>query len=341
MTHKAPHNIHQDGPSLFLPDHYKITLGRLGHAPSAVPAFLYFTFCGDLLGSSGEHYEKGRDVSLHDAAFRASHTASDDFMESLAMSLMAGNDYDLSLSSLMRARDDLYTHLEAHFERFAMTYSPWFRPLFDAATEDAFLAVTAAHSSCGAAMRSGVLGAMDVPPERILPLMLCSHAHAGAIEGAFLISGMARYAAEAQNPGFEAAFDAGLAEAAAGRALLADFLETVGMALPEEKKEAEYKRLVDSVFAADDPYATIKDISVEGIETAFVVPAALYLLKGACAAGDKAGVRHIIEGGLRIGGDPDTICSIAMGLYGAMRPEAAHQGLDEVRLPQAFAGSDA
>ena len=80
--------------------------------------------------------------------------------------------------------------------------------------------------------------------------------------------------------------------------------------------------MIRRVLKNGDPYQTIESIERDGIETRFVVPAALLCVERALAqAKAGAGVETLITTGLEIGGDPDTICSIGLGLYGLFRPE--------------------
>lgn len=332
MTY-APQNIVQSGFALTLIDLYKITLGRMGYAPTALPENLFFTFCGDLLGASGEHYQKGEPISFQSAVLKASHSFSDDFMESLAMALLLHERFDTDLPALMKLRDRFYDILKDHFESASLTYSPWFRPLFEASTPAEYLPIIAGHASCGAAMRAGVLGATATDLSICAPLMLCSHAHAEALEGAYLVYGFARACAE--NIGdFDKALAAGYECAVDGWALAMDFLQRNGL----QGTGQRIKPLYEKVRQTRDPYATITDITAEGIETRFVVPAALWLVEQAAALPPRVGVTKIVEGALHIGGDPDTICSIAMGLYGALAGKPAYDALAAVQLPQRAAG---
>lgn len=324
----APQNIIQPGPALTMIDLYKITLGKMGYAPTSLPQSLFFTFCGDLLGSSGEHYTKGNPVTFNTAVYKASHTFSDDFMESLAMALMREEQFDTDLPSLMRARDRFYDLLKGHFESASLTYSPWFKPLFESRTPDDFLKIIAGHASCGAAMRIGVLGATLTDPDRMDPLLLCSHAHAEALEGAYLVYGFTRACAEGSGD-FATALRAGYAYAEQGWGRAGDFLQRHGLA-PQGQR---IRPLYEKVRLQEDPYATIEDIAEEGIETRFVVPASLWLVEQASSLPPAAGIVRIVEGALEIGGDPDTICSIAMGMYGQLAGKPAYDALAAVQLP--------
>ena len=53
----------------------------------------------------------------------------------------------------------------------------------------------------------------------------------------------------------------------------------------------------------------------------------------AAALPPPAGIAKIVEGALEIGGDPDTISSIAMGLYGQLAGAPAYAALAAVQLP--------
>lgn len=328
-----PQNIRRSGPSLTLGDYYKITLGRLGYAQADVPDFLFYTFAGDLLGSSGEHYEKGNPIQFYQAVNRASHAFSDDFMESLAMALMRDRPYETDGAALMEARDDFFAHLKSHFEQFSLTYSPWFKPLFEADTVEDYLAITAQHASCGAAMRAGVMGAMGMSETRALPLFLLSHAHVEAIEGAYLVYGFVKAAMQTPGITFDGALEEGYRTAEWGRSEALAFLRAHG--LEEDQVTCPQMRgHCASVFLKKDAYATISDIAEEGIETRFVVPAALYVTARAAAFEDEEqAVKSLVERGLKIGGDPDTICSIAMGMLGALRP-GIKSVLADIVLPQ-------
>lgn len=324
----APQNIMAPGSSLTLEHLYKITLGQMGYAPSSLPDSLFFTFCGDLLGSSGEHYEKGHAVTFINSVCRASHTFSDDFMESLAMAQMCDTVYSLDLATLMKVRDVFYDLLKGHFEKASLTYSPWFRPLFESGTKEEYLKIIAGHASCGAAMRAAVLGAMDIPSATVAPLLFCSHAHPEAVEGGYFVYGFAREAVK--GTGFPAALQAGFKAADEGWALACDFLAGHGLKGEGQRLQPLY----DKVRRTEDPYATITDIAEEGIETRFVVPAALSLVERACQLSVDKGVAHVVEGSLLIGGDPDTICSIAMGLYGLVAGFDARQVLSSTLIPE-------
>lgn len=324
-----PLNIARHGRQVRLGDHYHATLRQMGHDPAGLPPGLFFTFCGDILGSSGEHYVKGAPLSFAEACGKASLNFSDDFMESLAMHAMPRPASDINLPVLMQYRDVFHDFIKGHFEAMSLTYSPWFGALFAAKTTLQFADILQKHGSCGAAMRAAILAETGLDDTAILPCFLITHAHLEAIEGAYAVLGLARAAKAGQ--GFEKAMENAAVAAQSGRRLCQNFQRGQGWDMQD------YPPLmpcINRVLASGDAYATIHDIVSEGIETRFVVPAAFFCVRQALAHGAdfRAGVETLVTSGLEIGGDPDTICSIAMGLYGLFHPEGVAAILQNVTI---------
>lgn len=311
-----PLNVVRHGQSVRLGPHYDTTLRQMGHDPAGLPEGLFFTFCGDILGSSGEHYAKGGPIAFSEACRKASLNFSDDFMESLAMHAMTRLPGDINLPVLMEYRDVFHDFIKDHFETMSLTYSPWFGALFAAKTTLQFAEILQKHGSCGAAMRAAVLAEGGLDDAAILPYFLITHAHLEAVEGAYAVLGLAR-AAKAQQ-GFEKALETAESTTRSGRRLCQNFQRGQGWDVQDFPPVMPYIR---KVLETGDPYLTIHDIAADGIETRFVVPAALLCVRDALAAGGpQAGVDRLVTQALTIGGDPDTICSIAMGLYGLFDP---------------------
>lgn len=309
MGEAFPQNIIRQEKSVRLGPHYDATLKAMGIDPNTLPPGLFYTFCGDLLGASGEHYQKGKPISFEEARRISSQNFSDDFMESLAMHQMRDMQISIEPSQLMTARDHFHELIAEHFQKMSLTYSPWFGALFNATMIGDYLDILIAHSSCGAAMRAAVMASDGLSNEQALPLFLLSHAHTEAIEGGYMVLGLARGLMAGQP--FSAALELGKAAALWGRKAVQNFQRNNGLPMQEF---APLSQAVDRVLKTGDAYSVISDIAEEGIETRFVVPAALLLVRD--AARDRGGIAHIVTESLRIGGDPDTICSIAMGLYG-------------------------
>ena len=90
---------------------------------------------------------------------------------------------------------------------------------------------------------------------------------------------------------------------------------------------------MQKTLSTNNPYASIKDIAEEGIETRFVVSAVAFVLSSVFDAGrPEEGIPRLITEALEVGGDPDTICSIALSLYGLRWPEQSKTVLDELEI---------
>lgn len=323
-----PLNIPRRGRHVALGDHYDMVLTQMGHDPARLPAGLFFTFCGDILGSSGEHYVRGQPIDFAAACAKASLNFSDDFMESLAMHAMDKLPADINLPVLMRYRDIFHDFIKDHFEDMSLTYSPWFGALFAAKTTIQFADILQKHGSCGAAMRAAILADTNLDDAAILPYFLITHAHLEAIEGAYAVLGMARAAKAGAS--FAEALNAADIAAQAGRRLCQNFQRGQGWQVQDFPPLMPYIR---KVLETGNPYLTIHDIASEGIETRFVVPAAFLCVRDALAPGSaQAGIEKVVTGALGIGGDPDTICSIAMGLFGLFSPSASVGALRGVNI---------
>lgn len=216
-----PLNLPQRGARVRLGDHYHETLSQMGYDPAKLPDNLFFTFCGDILGSSGEHYRKGEALPFSTICSKASRNFSDDFMESLAMHAMPRLPAEVNLPILMQYRDVFHDFIKDHFESMSLTYSPWFGALFNARTTVEYADILQKHASCGAAMRAAVLAADGLDDAAALPYFLISHANLEAIEGAYAVMGLARAAIAQQN--FDAALKNAEAAAVSGRRLCQTF----------------------------------------------------------------------------------------------------------------------
>ncbi len=315
---------------LLLGDHYHRVLQKLGYEISELPESLFFTFCGDLLGSSGEHYQKGKELNFFEAIERASLLFSDDFMESLAMYLMRAEKINPDLEGLLAAKDIFFDEIASHFETLSETYSPWFGSIRNAATPDEFYNVTSQHASCGAAMRAAVTGALGLSDEQAFKLFAITHLHPEAIEGGFWVKGYAEAAGKSAS--FEDCLKEASIRSSVGLSLLKDFLGQQTLP-PVPEDYTPLNTIIDHVLDACDPYASITDIQEEGIETRYVVGAAAHIL---ASVHDNAQtgvtIPKIVTDSLRIGGDPDTICSITTSLYGLQWPKESKAFMDQTRI---------
>lgn len=319
-------------PSLVsLEDHYKNTLAAQGLDPADLPDNLYFTFCGDILGSGGEHYKKGRDLTLNNAVHTANLHYSDDYSESLAMHQLAERGWTCGTdpASLIKGRDEFLEIIRGHYIAYGQQYSPWAAALFEERKPENYAVLLALHSSCGAPMRAAALAPHHLNLEEILPYFLITHANLQAIEGAYMVWGFAR--AVLEGCGFQRAYERSLQIAQDGRRLAGAFLKQYGLPV---KKDQSVTGAVIKVLARKDPYAVTDNMPEDGIESHFVVSSAMLILSEIENRElAQNGARHVVERSLKIGGDPDTICSITMALYGMQHPDLAKFSLSEINLP--------
>jgi ADP-ribosylglycohydrolase len=183
-------------------------------------------------------------------------------------------------------------------------------------------------ASCGAACGQ-VLAVDGLDDNAALPYFLISHANLEAIEGAYAVMGLARAAKAGKD--FETALKNAEATAITGRRLCQTFQRGQGWGAQDFPPIMPLTR---KVLETGNPYLTIHDIENEGIETRFVVPAAFLCVKKGLEKGDdiRAGIETVMTEGLRIGGDPDTICSIALGLYGLFHPAMTCDMLGQITI---------
>ena len=323
-----PQNPHISGKTVDLKTLYETALKKLNTAADSLPPSLFFVFCGDVLGSSGVHYEKGYPITFTECTTKASLAFSDDFMESLAMHSMQNAPPERIVTGLMEGRDSFFNLIADHFQRHAETYSPWFGELFNVRDAQGYLDILLAHGSCGAAMRAHVLADLDIDADAALSLLLMTHGHLEAIEGAFFVYGMAKAGKAEQD--FKTAVQTGTDWAEWARRKVREWQKMVGVT-PQDF--APFYHAVTAVLDKNDPYATITDIAIDGIETRFVVPACAYALQPLWDNGNpESDIPRLITHSLEIGGDPDTICSIALALYGLRWPQSSRRFLESVNL---------
>ncbi|MCI5059622.1 MAG: ADP-ribosylglycohydrolase family protein [Alphaproteobacteria bacterium] len=295
--------------------------------PSDLPDNLFFTFCGDILGSSGEHYEKGKPISLEVAASKTNAHYSDDFSESLAMYQLVGKRWKTDLQSLIVGRDEFLNLIRQHYIAYGLQYSPWAAALFEETKVERYGVLIAHHKGCGAAMRAAALAPHSLSSDEVFPFFLITHAHPEAITGAYMVWGYARALLERKT--FDVAYSEACEYAIQGRDMVLSFLDKNNLPVDERICPVEATK---KVIETGDPYAMISDIKEEGIDTAFVVSSSFLILHEVNGKTVEDGVRYVVERGLEIGGDPDTICSITMSLYGLQHAREAKDVLCSIMV---------
>ena len=314
-----------------LPDHYKETLRTQNLKPSDLPDNLYFTFCGDILGSGGEHYEKGKDFTVANACRMANLHYSDDYAESLAMHQLAERGWSCGLSptELLTGRDDFLNIIKSHYIAYGMQYSPWAAALFEEKRADRLAILLSLHSSCGAPMRAAALSQHNLSLKDIFPFFAITHTNAQAIEAGYFVWSFVK--AILFGDKFYKAYEYALNDAQKGRKLALDWLANHNI---PSKKDQSVTGAIIKVLDSGDPYNITDNMEQDGIESHFVVSSVMLILSEIERKGlERDGARYVVEQSLKIGGDPDTICSIAMAMYGVQYPEFAKLTLSEIFLP--------
>jgi len=314
-----------------MPDHYKETLKAQNLSPADLPDILYFTFCGDILGSGGEHYKKGQDFSVDNAVRIANHHYSDDFSESLAMHQMVKQGWRCGLSSdeLMQGRDDFLKIIKEHYIAYGLQYSPWAAALFEEKNADRLAILLSLHSSCGAPMRAAALAGHGLSVEDIFPYFAITHTNVQSVEAGYMVWGFVESALQGND--FYKAYADSLKIAQEGRQLATEFLKNIGLPI---KKDQSVTGAVIKVLDSQDPYHVTDNMKEDGIESHFVLSSVMLILSEIVNNNlEKNGARYVVERALKIGGDPDTICSIAMAMYGIQHPDFAKFSLSSIMLP--------
>lgn len=314
-----------------MPDHYRETLKQQGLTPSDLPDNLYFTFCGDILGSGGEHYEKGKKFTVENATAMANLHYSDDFSESLAMHQMASRGWTCGLTPdmLIKGRDEFLDIIRAHYIAYGLQYSPWAAALFEEKKPQNLAVLLSLHSSCGAPMRAAALAPHNLSLEDIFPFFAITHTNAQAVEAGYIVWGFVKAVLEGKK--FYQAYEASLNTAQDGRKLATSWLRENNLPL---KKDQSVTGAVIRVLDTGNPYAVTENMKEDGIESHFVVSSVMLILSEIEEKNlERIGARYIVERGLEIGGDPDTICSIAMAMYGVQYADFAKHSLSEIYLP--------
>ncbi len=292
----------------FLPD-----LVSKGDLSAEAREFLKFTWFGDLACSSGPHYQRGERRPLEEILTDVEKGHSDDLVENLACwALKDDLPEEISIPSLFALCHRFRRLIREHYDENPTRYSPDYPDLFAAESLNTYYNVIVDHSNCGGAMRSGLLGYGGVGDGDHLKLISMTHLHPEAVSGAFAVLYAVRAAKEGSPP--DVIREEALDGARAGTSAVEMLIVESGYELPPVQGIADR---MASVFLADDPLWDVDDMETEGIETRFVIPAAVLLALRALEQTPSSALRYLVEETITIGGDPDTIGSISLGVAGA------------------------
>jgi ADP-ribosylglycohydrolase len=294
--------------------------------PASTPfRFLRFTWFGDYACSSGEHYFPGGKISFEDALKVVNKECSDDLIENLACWIMKDSlPHEATPAIWRRLSFDLYELIKGDYDPDPVRYSPEYADLFAAKDEKAYLAVTARTSNCGGAMRSASLAFAGASELEHRALVGMTHMHPEAMAGAYALFQAVK--ALIAGGGVDDMWEAAIAGGKKGEAEATTLLDEWGHLSPG----CEFTPWLGNVRKHQDARHGMTDWHAQGISTRFVVSGALQIASKAIPLGPEKALRHVIEQGLEIGGDPDTLGSMGMALIGAKFGEELHKEMDRV-----------
>ena len=275
--------------------------------------FVKFTWFGDLACSSGPHYVQGQSRGFDEILSNVERGHSDDLVENLACWAMKDDlPAELSLEALHDLCKVFYGLIEGHYEQNRGRYSPDYPRLFTARDLMEYYQVIVKHSNSGGAMRSGLLGYGGGSDHDHFALVGMTHLNPEAVSGAFAISRTVQAAKGGAMP--KTLRKRALAGARQGATMAREFAEREVSQLPPGGSIED--RMLN-VFDSRDPCSGVESMATDGIESRFVIPAAIWVAMQAVDLSPGSALRYVVEQAIAIGGDPDTIGSIAMGIVGA------------------------
>jgi len=282
--------------------------------PDETPfAFLRFTWFGDSACSCGEHYLPGERRSFEEIMASINKEHSDDLVENLACWAVR---QDTPTEASPQAWRDLcwkfYDLIREDCEAETIRYSPDYPRLFATSTIDDYLEVIIRHTNCGGAMRSASLAFGGASPGEHQALVGMTHLYPESLAGATALYGAVLALKEGDT--MEDAWKEAVRGAESGEVRARDLIAGWGKDPGPPGRMADQLR---DVHTTADPAYGVKDWRAEGITTRFVVAAAMQVAAEAIPLGPHRAMRHVVEQGIAIGGDPDTIGSMGMALVGA------------------------
>jgi hypothetical protein len=274
--------------------------------------FLRFTWFGDFACSYGEHYVPGAPLPFEQIMKLVNKEHSDDLVENLACwALRDQVPRAVSLEAWRELCGRFYELIKGHYLENPVRYSPDYPALFAARDEGEYFRVITHHTNCGGAMRSASLGYGGATLDEHLALVGMTHLYPESLAGAFAIYEAVR---ALKAGGGTAGMWAAAAQASAEWEVKAAGLIRGWGGEPQPSRMLQQVR---DVQRSGNPAFGITDWYAEGITTRFVIPAAMQIAADALPLGPAGALRHVVEQGIAIGGDPDTLGSLAMALVGS------------------------
>lgn len=278
-------------------------------------SFLRSVWLGDMGCSGGEHGIPGRRLDAERILKGRAHLFSDDLVMSIATWNIINRITEGNLSGgagITTLRQEFHTLVRPYFARNPRQFGTSFPRLLGAEGEADVIA--ARNRGPGAAMRVGSIALAETASDELAEAAISlTHLHPEGMGGAFAVYRAARELYRHRGDFAGALQEAG-AGARYGQEVAVARIKSAGLAVPSYKRIDE---VMTQVFEAGDAYHRMGS-GDSLVSAAFVVPAVFVVLAKALTANEF--VRSILEEAFAIGGDPDTIASIAMSLGYLLRP---------------------
>ena len=304
----------------FLSDLYK-------ECPPETPfRFLRFTWFGDFACSSGTHYVPGNQLPFEQILKIVNKEHSDDLVENMACWIVRNQvPAEPSIFGWQNLCWKFYDYIKDDYLRDPVRYSPDYPQLFANQKEDNYLKVITHHTNCGGAMRSASLAFGGGTSQQHLALVGMTHLYPESLAGGFALYEAVRTIKSGGS--IPEMWDAALEAANLGEQKAVEIMESWNITGVEHGQMVKWLK---DAHQHDDPRCNIRDWRGEGITTRFVVSTAMQIAAEAMQRDPKDALRYVVERGIEIGGDPDTLGSMGMALTGAYFGESLHEEIDHV-----------
>ena len=288
--------------------------------------FLRFTWFGDFACSSGEHYVPGNAYPFEHILKIVNKEHSDDLVENMACWIVRPQVPEkVSVFNWQNLCWKFYDYIKGDYLRDPVRYSPDYPQLFGDQSESNYVKVISHHTNCGGAMRSASLAWGGGTPHEHMTLVGMTHLYPESLAGAYALYEAVRVIKSVVS--IPEMWDAAMEAAWQGEKQAAEILESWNVVKIEQSRMVQWLR---DAYKHNEPRYNIRDWRGEGITTRFVVSAAMQIAAEAMRRDPKDALRYVVEQGIEIGGDPDTLGSMGMALTGAYFGEELHEQIDHV-----------
>lgn len=301
--------------------------------------YLQSIWFGDMACSSGKHGVKGIITPLEEILRQKLNLFSDDLIQNIAIVKLweeISKNPKLKIygfsnrKNLDVLRKRFVTLVKPYFIQNPAHYGVMFSKLVEHNNNS--LKLTLYNRGCGAAMRAGALSFLDGSnTDSVTDMTAITHLHPEAVAGSFAVNRSIITARE--KPDITQIFKRAIEGSQEGLNVSIRLIRSLGLEVPSH---SDISKRIQLVLRSDDPYVAMENHKWNWTSAQFVVPAVLIVIKKSLDNESQL-VSSIIQESYRIGGDPDTICSISMGLAYVLKPnqvlEQIHQLIEEYSLP--------